>query len=482
MSLILSGTDGLSDVDGTAATPAIRGTDANTGIFFPAADTIAFSEGGAEAMRINSSGNVGIGTVSPSTKLTVYDATSPQVTFDNGTSTFIVGNSAGGNNKILYGTGAHPMIFYTNAIEAARIDSSGRLGIGTATPDTTTLMTVAGAVTITGNNTGHGASRLKLGQDTSAISQIRFYGVDAATAGILQFTGSSSDASVGGERMRIDSSGNVGIGISSFSARFNANLDNATAYANTAPNAANCTAAFTNGSAHTSGGTFVGYQLNISGNSQNRIGYIGAISGSASDQSLSLVFGTNTGAGDRSEKMRLDSSGSLQLKKASNETEATAQFYISGSGYEAYHWLDSTAYYIGQNSSVRSLRIYSNSYTAGVNLASGGTSWGTFSDERLKYDIEPITNGLDKLNSIRCVSYRLKDVDASDSQKKLGIIAQDLVGVVDEVIDITKRHGDETDYMSVRYTELIPVLIKSIQEQQALITQLTARITALEGA
>ena len=58
MSLILSGTDGLSDVDGTAAAPAIRGTDTNTGIFFPAADTIAFAEGGAEVMRIDSSGNL----------------------------------------------------------------------------------------------------------------------------------------------------------------------------------------------------------------------------------------------------------------------------------------------------------------------------------------------------------------------------------------------------------------------------------------
>ena len=71
MSLILSGTNGLSDVDGSAATPAIRGTDANTGMFFPAADTIAFSEGGAEVMRINSSGNVGIGTTNPFYKLEV---------------------------------------------------------------------------------------------------------------------------------------------------------------------------------------------------------------------------------------------------------------------------------------------------------------------------------------------------------------------------------------------------------------------------
>jgi hypothetical protein len=58
MTLILNGTDGLSDVDGSAATPAIRGTDANTGMFFPAADTIAFSEGGVESMRLDSSANL----------------------------------------------------------------------------------------------------------------------------------------------------------------------------------------------------------------------------------------------------------------------------------------------------------------------------------------------------------------------------------------------------------------------------------------
>jgi hypothetical protein len=52
MSLILSGSDGVSDIDGTAATPAIRGTDANTGIFF-GSDIIGFSEGGTEVARFN---------------------------------------------------------------------------------------------------------------------------------------------------------------------------------------------------------------------------------------------------------------------------------------------------------------------------------------------------------------------------------------------------------------------------------------------
>ena len=72
-----SGTIGLfSSGTGTAATPAIQPTsDTNTGLFFPAADTIAFSEGGAESMRIDSSGNVGIGTVSPINKLHLYNGT-----------------------------------------------------------------------------------------------------------------------------------------------------------------------------------------------------------------------------------------------------------------------------------------------------------------------------------------------------------------------------------------------------------------------
>ena len=66
MSLILSGSDGLSDVDGTAAAPAIRGTDANTGIFF-GTDIIAFSEGGVESMRIDASGNLLVGATAQQT-------------------------------------------------------------------------------------------------------------------------------------------------------------------------------------------------------------------------------------------------------------------------------------------------------------------------------------------------------------------------------------------------------------------------------
>ena len=58
MPININGTTGISGVDGSAGTPGIQGSDTNTGIFFPAADTIAFSEGGIEVMRLDSSANL----------------------------------------------------------------------------------------------------------------------------------------------------------------------------------------------------------------------------------------------------------------------------------------------------------------------------------------------------------------------------------------------------------------------------------------
>jgi hypothetical protein len=132
MALILSGSDGLSDVDGSASTPAIRGTDTNTGIFFPAADTIAFAEGGAEVARFDSSGNMLVGTSSA-----FYSTSGRGLIEVNGSSTALYGlkvnNAATGYLACsasvveLATNGAVPLLFTTNGAERMRINSAGNV-------------------------------------------------------------------------------------------------------------------------------------------------------------------------------------------------------------------------------------------------------------------------------------------------------------------------------------------------------------------
>jgi len=298
-------------------------------------------------------------------------------------------------------------------------------------------------------------------------------------AGVNAFVFCNSTGSTA-ERMRIDSSGNVGINNSNPSA-FDT-LGGKYLVVGNGVNTSNLTL-FSDDTADGNGYGHVAFA--DSAVSSSTAQYAGLIQYYHGEDSMR--FYTNA-----TEKMRIDASGNLlvgvsaasaklEVGKAANGSESDADFNITTGGYTGHHWLDANAYYIGQNSAIRSLRIYSSAETAGVNLAAGGTSWGTFSDERLKYDVEPIENALESLSNLRTVKYRLADVDAPDSQKKLGLIAQDLVGVLDEVIDPLKRTGDETEYMSVRYTEMVPVLVKAIQEQQATIEALTARIAALES-
>lgn len=57
MPVIINGSTGISGADGTASTPAVQGTDTNTGIYFPGADRIAFTEGGVQVGEFDASGN-----------------------------------------------------------------------------------------------------------------------------------------------------------------------------------------------------------------------------------------------------------------------------------------------------------------------------------------------------------------------------------------------------------------------------------------
>jgi hypothetical protein len=175
MSLILSGTDGLSDVDGSASTPAIRGTDTNTGIFFPATDTIAFAEGGAEVARFDSSGNLGIGSTSPASKLEIK-GTSPVLTINQTDTSTTCRLAFYGYNRNYETTainttegssaGAGNLTFWTNSggsgnsTERMRINSLGRVLLNTTTSTGQALKVVGfasnGAVGVQVGGNGEG--------------------------------------------------------------------------------------------------------------------------------------------------------------------------------------------------------------------------------------------------------------------------------------------------------------------------------------
>jgi hypothetical protein len=157
MSLILDGTNGLSDVDGSAATPAIRGSDANTGVFF-GTDIVGVSTGGTERMRVDASGNVGIGTSSPAEKLQVAGgiiSTSDAVLSSGVSGTYVsfdATNLISNIYALTPGTAwrdlairSNETIFFGSGTERARIDSSGNLLVGTTVAPTTAFNAQSGA-------------------------------------------------------------------------------------------------------------------------------------------------------------------------------------------------------------------------------------------------------------------------------------------------------------------------------------------------
>jgi len=192
----------LSLAAGTALLPSLAFTgDPNTGMWSPAADTIAFSEGGVEAMRLDSSGNLGIGTSSPVAKLSVQDASVPKFALQVGSAerAFLSYTESNFTTRL---DSDGPLVFAANNAEVGRFNVSGNLGIGTSSPSVKFVVSNAGANGFEFDPTTGVAQTYN--RSGAAYTGYKIYGLD------LEFRAGASPAVA----MTIDSNRNIVAGAS----------------------------------------------------------------------------------------------------------------------------------------------------------------------------------------------------------------------------------------------------------------------------
>jgi len=387
---------------------------------------LRFFTSSSERMRIDSSGNVGIGTTSFSSnsyvrelvvKNTTTDGVSRYIltTTDNGLGASIALSSYLNENALTFGLqtsydedGIYP------PTERMRIDSSGNVGIGTSSP--------AQKLDISG---GHlrldDARRIRFGGGTAAIE-------GSGSSNILSLITNNT------ERMRIDSSGNVGIGTSSPDPVADLHV------------------------ADTSDA-----RIYLDATSADRMElYSGIGVGMYNKSNSHLILGTNN-----TERLRIDSSGRLLVGTTS----------VLGSGKVSIKYASNTQTGIAIQSTIESFNTaiqFLN--TAGtqvgtINTSTSSTTYNTSSDARLK-DVTGEARGLEVINELNPVAYNWK----ADGKADEGLIAQEVKELVPNAVS-----GSEEDMYQMDYSKLVVHLVAGMKEQQTLIESLEARITALES-
>jgi hypothetical protein len=394
------------------------------------------------------------------------------------------------------GTGTYqPMTFHTGGSERVRIDTSGNVGIGTSSPAyrlSVSGVTNTGIASFSGNSDGNlpgtdGDSVLVISSNFAAgNAEVDYFHNNSAfknTVGghrFLQRTGASTAAelmwlrenlaifSTGGtERMRINSAGNVGIGTSSPSGRLDTRASG------------DYDPALFVGS-NTSAVNWARLDIKNHNAAQPAILYqdqTGAFF-IRTDGANPIAFFTNGG----NERMRIDSSGNLLWAKTSANPLATGiEFGTDGANVGRLS--------IGgaNSSSATSLSVYSTTasafrffvtYAGQINATS--TSITAISDRTLKENIRDLETGLTEVMALKPRRFDWKAETQLDEKNVAGFIAQEVEQVLPELVYDYQYNADETK-KSLKMGDILPTLVKAMQEMKAVIDSQAERISALEA-
>jgi hypothetical protein len=195
---------------------------------------------------------------------------------------------------------------------------------------------------------------------------------------------------------------------------------------------------------------------------------------------ISTASGTAGNAITFTQAMTLDASGNLLVGKTTAGTGGGNGIQISQTSmsYVCSESSGGSGCYEFYSSNIGAYRFY---VTSTGTVFATNTTITAISDQRLKENVRDLDCGLNKILALQPRRFDWKEGKGLDKKDDVGFIAQEFETVFPQSVVESKAGEDGIEYKALNHSELIPTLVKAIQEQQAIITSLTARLDALEG-